>query len=627
MKTSCSRPRVRFGRRAVLLSFLLAAAAAAPLGAIIVSNGPLELHEGLRVETNIGSIQDNHTLFLFPGLPQKVEGFVQFPKGVFNRRVFSSALAEDTGNIEVGIDNLGDHIDDPSSGSSTLTATSTYVAQIVNNSDDPLQIRFVFVIPGGELQVLDPQLSLAFLGAFANVDVEIEYSIGIDPPVSAFLYGLQLSESEGKFKPLPNGPVEFDDVSDSSHPELHKLTIKPFNGDVLFPDVPAHQTLLITYVMRAHGQTVAAETGFLAKLGDPLDLVGNDAARIVVVKGDLSPQALAVDRQAAGASDGNGVFEPGETARVEPAWQNAGDVSVTLTGSGVDPEGPAGPTYSTDDAVGAYGSVLPAATGSCTATDDCYTVSISDPVARPATHWDATFTETMEPGTVSKSWRVHLGDSFSDVPRSQLFYKKIETVLHHGITFGCTPTTFCPGDDVSRSQMAIFIARAITGGAALPAAGSVGGRPYDCSSGGTSLFEDVSPTDSFCKGVHFIASEAVTTGCSPAHFCPSPGVTRAEMAIFLAKAIVAPNGGAAVPETYGPDPVTGLSYSCDPASPNRHFDDVALTDSFCRHVHFLWARGDIAGCAATEYCPTANVTRDQMAKFLANAFHLQLYGP
>ena len=33
------------------------------------------------------------------------------------------------------------------------------------------------------------------------------------------------------------------------------------------------------------------------------------------------------------------------------------------------------------------------------------------------------------------------------------------------------------------------------------------------------------------------------------------------------------------------------------------------------------------GGGATTYCPTGNVTRDAMAKFLVNAFKLPLYGP
>ena len=100
------------------------------------------------------------------------------------------------------------------------------------------------------------------------------------------------------------------------------------------------------------------------------------------------------------------------------------------------------------------------------------------------------------------------------------------------------------------------------------------------------------------------------------------------MAVFVAKGIVAPGGGAAVPLAYGPDPVTGLSYSCDPSGSVLHFSDVAVSDPFCKHVHFLWAKGRGSGLFGEPgYCPTLPVGRDEMAKFLANAFKILLYGP
>ncbi len=605
---------------------LLAALPAAPLSAIIVSNGPLELHEAVRAESLVGNVSDVVVRTYFPGLLDfpSAESLVQFPKGIFNQPVFSSALTEESGNIEVGVDNLGDHIDDPVHGSSTLTATSTYVVQIVNNSDDPLQIRFALDIPGGTIVLRDPEVAADFHGASGEVHVEIHSQIGFGPAVEEFVYGARMSIVKDMVSVTPKGPIEFHETLPQNFTE-RAIAIEPLHGEVAFPEIPPHQTLLFTYVMTAHSETLFPETGSLAKLGDPLDGVAGTPPKITVVKSGVSPQALVVDPASGSASDGNGVLEPGETVRVEPAWQNSGDAAVALTGSGETPGGPAGPTYTTNDDGGAYGTILPQATQSCTATDDCYAVTVSG--ARPAPHWDATFPETIEPGTVPKTWRLHLGDSFSDVPRSQPFYKKIETVFHHGITQGCTPTQFCPGDDVSRAQMAIFIARAIAAGQALPKTGFVGADPYDCSSGGVSVFTDVPPTDPACKAVHLVASQGVTTGCAPSLFCPTPSVTRAEMAIFLAKAIVAPNGGTAVPVTYGPDPATGLSYSCDAASPNLHFTDVSVADSFCKHVHFLWARGDVSGCSPTTYCPGDAVARDQMAKFLANAFELKLYGP
>jgi hypothetical protein len=99
------------------------------------------------------------------------------------------------------------------------------------------------------------------------------------------------------------------------------------------------------------------------------------------------------------------------------------------------------------------------------------------------------------------------------------------------------------------------------------------------------------------------------------------------MAIFIAKAMVEPAGGAGIPNTYGPDPDTGLSYSCDAGSPNMHFADVFPSDVYCKHAHYLWARGIISGCSASQYCPDFTIGRDEMSKFLTNAFKLLLYGP
>ena len=192
--------------------------------------------------------------------------------------------------------------------------------------------------------------------------------------------------------------------------------------------------------------------------------------------------------------------------------------------------------------------------------------------------------------------------------------------LHH-------PTTYCPSATVSRGAMAIFVAKALAGGGAnVPTSGSVGGTPYNCVAGvaGVSLFTDVKTTDIFCKQVHYIAAQNVTGGCSGTTYCPNDTITRLGMAAFIAKALVAPAGGNAIPLSYT-DPVTNLSYNCNGA--NIHFTDVPASNQFCKHVHFLWAKGIIGGISPTLYGPGQNVTRDAMAKFLSNAFNLLLYGP
>src|SRR5580765_2353658 len=121
--------------------------------------------------------------------------------------------------------------------------------------------------------------------------------------------------------------------------------------------------------------------------------------------------------------------------------------------------------------------------------------------------------------------------------------------------------------------MAIFIARSQAGAdASVPGAGTANGTPYNCAPGGVSLFSDVPATDPFCRHPHYLLSTGVTTGCEPGKFCPSLFVSRAQMGMFIARAMT--GSDAAVPVTYGPDPVTGLSYSCDPNTPNLHFTDV-----------------------------------------------------
>jgi hypothetical protein len=328
------------------------------------------------------------------------------------------------------------------------------------------------------------------------------------------------------------------------------------------------------------------------------------------------------------ASNVNNMLEPGEAVLVETAWKNTGTSGVTMTGGAPSVTGPAGATYGIDDATADYGTVGAGATASCfDATGDCYVVSVSNPAVRPTTHWDIQMQENLSAVT-PKTWPLHVGNSFTDVPTTQLFYRAIETVLHGGITAGCTATTYCPGDPVTRSQMSLFLGRGVAGsGAAIPGSGTVNSQAYNCVAGGVSLFTDVLPTDIFCRSVHYLAAQNVTTGCSPTQYCPTPNVTRIEMSAFVARAVVAPGGGAAVPISYGPDPVTGFSYSCDAGNPNIHFTDVPASNTFCKHAHFLWAKGIISGCGPTTYCPNDNVTRDAMARFLTNGFNVKVYGP
>lgn len=51
--------------------------------------------------------------------------------------------------------------------------------------------------------------------------------------------------------------------------------------------------------------------------------------------------------------------------------------------------------------------------------------------------------------------------SFTDVPVGSQFFAEVEALKRSGITGGCTGTTFCPTQAVTRLQMAAFLARAL----------------------------------------------------------------------------------------------------------------------------------------------------------------------
>ena len=54
---------------------------------------------------------------------------------------------------------------------------------------------------------------------------------------------------------------------------------------------------------------------------------------------------------------------------------------------------------------------------------------------------------------------------------------------------------------------------------------------------GGSIFADVNPGSVFARGINNLARSGITSGCAPGLFCPNDGVTRAQMATFLARAL------------------------------------------------------------------------------------------
>jgi hypothetical protein len=339
-----------------------------------------------------------------------------------------------------------------------------------------------------------------------------------------------------------------------------------------------------------------------------------------------APIGLRIDAHSGNGtvSNVNGLLEPGESILIEPSWHNGGTGSLTLAGTATAFTGPSGASYTLADGSASYGTIVSGSDANCyDVTSNCYRLTLSNPTNRPATHWDTTFHETVN-GAPVKTWTVHVGGSFPDVPVTHAAYGEIEKLLHNNVTTGCTPTSYCPDAQVYRLQMSVFIARSqAAGDAQVPSSGVAQGSNYNCKAqGGTSLFSDVNASDPFCRHVHYIYAKGVTTGCTPGVYCSNDFVTRGQMAMFIARAVT--GSDAAVPLTYGPDPVTGRFYSCNPMSLSLHYTDVTINDIYCRHTNYLWARDINTGFTDNTYRPNQGVSRADMAGFLANGFNLQL---
>ena len=300
----------------------------------------------------------------------------------------------------------------------------------------------------------------------------------------------------------------------------------------------------------------------------------------------LTALPMDVDKHApAGSSSNvNGVLEPGETVELSPSWTNTLVGPQTFTGAASALTGPAGPTYVIGDATADYGTVAAGTTADChDATGDCYLITISG--TRPVAHWDAQVTETIGDGYFTRT--VHVGNSFADVPTSNPFYAYIENLFHSGATGGCGAGLYCPSSTVTRAQMAVFLLKGKFGSAHIPppASGTVfldvhigdfaadwieelaglgitggcGGGDYcpgnpvtraqmavfllKAEHGAayvppacTGVFPDVPcPGSPFAPWVEQLAVEGITAGCGGGNYCPNDPNIRGQMAVFLVK--------------------------------------------------------------------------------------------
>lgn len=158
--------------------------------------------------------------------------------------------------------------------------------------------------------------------------------------------------------------------------------------------------------------------------------------------------------------------------------------------------------------------------------------------------------------------------------------ENIDKIFEAGITVGCNPpynNEFCPGESITRGQMAAFIARAL-----------------DLTEmSGVTEFDDLAEHQ-FENAVDKIMTAGIGFGCGEDSYCPDRPLQRDEMAELLAR-------------SFGYDNPDGEDFFSD--------DD---DNPFHESVNKLAANGITVGCnppAYDHFCPGESLTRAQMATF------------
>ena len=112
---------------------------------------------------------------------------------------------------------------------------------------------------------------------------------------------------------------------------------------------------------------------------------------------------------------------------------------------------------------------------------------------------------------------------FNDVPESSPFCRFIEELANRGVVSGCGGGSYCPGNPVTREQMAVFVLKTLD-----PAL-----NPPACTP--PTMFADVPETSPFCRFIEELARRGVVAGCGGGLYCPTNPVTRQQMGPFLSK--------------------------------------------------------------------------------------------
>jgi hypothetical protein len=178
-----------------------------------------------------------------------------------------------------------------------------------------------------------------------------------------------------------------------------------------------------------------------------------------------------------------------------------------------------------------------------------------------------------------------------DVRGTNPHHPGISCLFLWDVAAGTSPGRYSPERNVTRAEMATFIARLLTeSGEVLPSS-----PPH--------RFTDVSPASIHARAINQLAAVDIVGGSGDGSmFRPSAPVSRAQMATFLM--------GAAALVSGGPLPTGGDAFTDDAGNVHEPNIDRAAN------------AGIAAGTSGSSFSPSGQVTRAQMGSFLARLLAL-----
>jgi hypothetical protein len=186
---------------------------------------------------------------------------------------------------------------------------------------------------------------------------------------------------------------------------------------------------------------------------------------------------------------------------------------------------------------------------------------------------------------------------FRDVGADYWAFREIQACCRAGVVKGYPDGRYQPELEVSRDQMAVFVARALAGGDALVPTGPA-----------VPSFGDV-PADHWAfRYIEYAHAQDVVLAYEDGSYRPTVVVTRDQMAVYISRALAGGDEAVHVP--------TGVM--------TPSFTDVEESHWAYRHIEYCRDAGVVQGYPDGSYRPEVAVTRDQMAAYVARGFRLPL---